>query len=91
MEIINGGASFDLAIVDFWLDGTDSVSLFDALQSERPGLPFIMMTGGSGDFPIEMSHGIARVSGASEFLQKPFRRAQLLSLVERLLSTSNKT
>ena len=77
--------ALDLAIVDFWLNGAPSTEVLDCLLENRPTCPFIMMTGGNGDIPIETTHAISKVSGAASFLQKPFRRAALVAEVRNLL------
>ena len=86
LEVIATTKELDLALFDFWLEGKDAVTLFDKFQDQHPGTPFIMMSGGSGDFPILSSDAVARLSGAREFLQKPFQRKSLLAMVERLIA-----
>ncbi len=84
-RVVRDIENLDLALIDFWLEKEDAVSVFDILQSRHPDIPFVMMSGGAGSFPIESSDAVAKISGASAFLQKPFRRKELLATVERLL------
>ena len=85
-KFIAGDDKIELALVDFRLGGEDAVSVFDNLHGRRPDIPFVMMSGGSANFSIESSDAVAKISGSQAFLQKPFRREELLSTVTRLLS-----
>lgn len=85
LELIDSSGDFELAVVDFWLEGQAAVNLFDDLQSRKPSIPFIMMSGGANGFPIASSDAVARISGAGEFIQKPFRREDLLTAVCKFL------
>jgi len=40
-----GGASFDLAIVDIFLQGTNGSDLITTLRSRMPGLPVVAISG----------------------------------------------
>ena len=84
LELLSGGTAFDLAIVDFWLGGTDSMSILDLLRKEHPRVPIIAISGGSGSMSVEKSHAIAAASGSASFLQKPFTREELLDAVEEI-------
>lgn len=78
--------SLDLAIIDFWLGDTSTVPVIDQLKDRFPKIPLIMISGGGQDVAIETSRALARLSGVTKFLQKPFRRAELLSLIEEAFS-----
>ena len=86
LEIINGTTDLRLALVDFWLGSTPSLGLLDAIETKRPDLPVMVMSGGGGGVSIEVSHSTSRLRGASTFIQKPFTRDELLSRVRALLS-----
>lgn len=76
-------SDLDLAIVDFWIAGQDISPVLDALLAKHPRLPIIMVTGGQVGTSIETSHAIAKASGAGSFLQKPFTRDTLISLIQK--------
>lgn len=77
--------NLDLAVVDFWLNGEGAVSILDRMCEVCPRTPVIVISGG-GNLSIEATHAVAALSGVSGFLQKPFRRGDLLALVDRLLT-----
>lgn len=79
MHEISNGKSFDLAILDFWLGKDHAVEIMDAMRFQAPDLPVIIISGGNGSMDIEKTQAISDVSGAVKFLQKPFRKADLLA------------
>ena len=85
LELIGGPTFLDLAIVDFWLGQGPSINILDKIESHRSDLPIIVMSGGSGWVPIDVSHSVSTLSGATKFLQKPFTRNELLSIVRAIL------
>ena len=85
-KVIASLKSLDAAVVDFWLDGSSSQALMEALSSQFPNLPIIMISGGRQAFPIEVSHAVSHLSGASQFIQKPFERQELVSVLRAALS-----
>ncbi|WP_235782841.1 response regulator [Bradyrhizobium murdochi] len=70
--------SFDLAIVDIFLQGTDGSDLIAAMRARVPGLPVIAISGMTAlDFlseTPELSDVIC--------LQKPFRPPDLMRAIE---------
>ena len=71
-------ASFDLAIVDMFLQGTNGSALIAALRARTPGLPVIAISGTAAlDFLSETPE-LSDVVG----LQKPFRPADLLRAID---------
>ena len=85
-KIVKSLDSLDLAIIDFWLDETSTIPVMDLLIDRFPEVPLIMISGGGQNVAIETSRALARLSGANAFLQKPFRKDDLLSLVEKAIS-----
>jgi DNA-binding response OmpR family regulator len=74
-------ASFDLAIVDIFLQDTNGSDLIAALRAQSPGLPVIAISGMTvldflSDTP-ELSDVVC--------LQKPFRPADLMRAIEAAL------
>jgi DNA-binding NtrC family response regulator len=71
-------ASFDLAIVDILLQGTDGSDLIAALRGCVPGLPVVAISGMTGlDFLPETPELSDVVC-----LQKPFRPPDLMRAIE---------
>jgi CheY-like chemotaxis protein len=66
-------ASFDLAIVDIFLESTNGSDLIAALRARAPGLPIIAISG--MDFEAPELSDVVR-------LPKPFRPAELLRAIE---------
>ena len=72
-------ASFDLAIVDIFLQGANGSDLIAWLRDRAPGLPVIAISGMTA---------LDYLSGTPELtdvvcLQKPFRPADLMRAIER--------
>ena len=86
LEIISGSTSIDLSIIDFWLGTEPSIDLLDAIESQRPDLPVVVISGGGGGVPLEVSHSVARLSGAATFIQKPFTRDDLIRKVREAVA-----
>ncbi len=71
-------ASFDLAIVDIFLQGANGFDLIAALRARAPGLPIIAISGMTAlDFLSETPELSDVVC-----LQKPFRPADLMRAIE---------
>lgn len=64
-------------ILDLRLPGMNGLDLLDRIQRSKPSNPVIMLSG-HGDIPSAVQ---AVKVGALDFLQKPFRKEQLLALV----------
>lgn len=67
-------------LLDISMPGQDGFAVHRALAERPVDLPVIMMTG-SGDLTI-----LAMKAGASDFMQKPFGRGELLSVLEQLFA-----
>lgn len=85
LEVINGSAALDIAIVDFWLGSQTSLAVLEALEASRPNLPVLVISGGGGGVPLEVTHSVSRLEGAASFIQKPFSREDLISEVNSVL------
>src|SRR5688572_22193063 len=73
----------DLLITDIFMPEMEGIETIQQVRVLKPGLPIIAVSGsmfGSGDY-LE----IAAKFGAVATLKKPFRPAELLELVSRLL------
>jgi sigma-B regulation protein RsbU (phosphoserine phosphatase) len=73
----------DLAILDVRMPAMDGFSLMAALREVRPGLDVIFMTGSVHELDAQLIRAIREK--AFYFIQKPFDREVLLTLVERCL------
>ena len=80
-DALSSDQSFDLAIIDFWLGKHHAVSIIDLIQCDTTGVPVIVISGGNGRMDLEKTQAISDVSGAIVFLQKPFRKSDLLNAV----------
>jgi CheY-like chemotaxis protein len=78
---------FDLAIVDLFMPGMDGLETARALRRLAPVMPIIAMSGFMfrGECP-EMPHfsAMAKEAGALATLYKPFRRHDLLRVIDEV-------
>ena len=65
-------------LLDVDMPGDDGFAVHKALRARSVDLPVVMMTGG-GDLTI-----LALKAGITEFIQKPFGRAELLAVLDQL-------
>ena len=84
-EAVGLGRAFkpDLAILDIQMPEMDGFQLMEELQALDPELDVIFMTGSIHELDAKLIRAIRK--DAFYFLQKPFDRGVLLSLVERCL------
>lgn len=71
-------SSFDLAIIDIFLQGTNGSELIAALRGSAPGLPVIAI---SGMTALDFLSGTPELSDVV-CLQKPFRPPDLMRAIE---------
>ena len=71
-------------MIDAYLPGMNGLTLLRRLHQAGHGLPAIMITG-NGDVAIAVE---AMKAGASDFIEKPIKRAELLVSVDRALEQS---
>lgn len=79
-ELLKSGGSLKsgFILLDISMPGQDGFAVIRALAERSVRLPVIMMTG-SGDLTV-----LALKAGASDFVQKPFGRSEILSVLEQL-------
>jgi two-component system, LuxR family, response regulator FixJ len=65
-------------LLDIDMPGTDGFAVHKALTERSIDVPVIMMTG-SGDLTV-----LALKAGAADFMQKPFGRSEILSVLDHL-------
>ena len=73
--------TYDLAILDVLLPGTDGFSIVQALRKERVALPVLMLT--SKGASVDVVEGLD--AGADDYLKKPFTFDELLARIRSLL------
>ena len=76
-----------LVILDVWLPKIEGIAVLKELHQKRPGLPVIILSGGSKTVPLEHSAALAEAYGAAQVILKPFRSAEVLDSVARALGT----
>lgn len=79
-----GSFTPDLALLDVRLPEMSGFVLMDRLKVLRPDLDVLFMTGSVNELDTQLIRAIA--AGAFYFIQKPFDRQVLLTLVERCLT-----
>ncbi len=75
----------DLVVSDVMMPGSTGVELLSELQSRRPDLPVVLMTGGSPE-PDRTARALE--IGARAIVYKPFTHAELRNAVEAALTLS---
>ena len=74
----------DLIITDIIMPDMEGIAFILALRQRRPPLPVIAISGG-GRIGLNNYLEIAKGCGAARALAKPFKIAQLLTLVQELI------
>lgn len=82
-----GAETFDLAIVDYFLENASGVEVARRLRELQPRLKIVLM---SGYIVADKTNAISR-AGASAFLIKPFTAEIALGAVARLLHEKDST
>jgi FixJ family two-component response regulator len=68
-------------LADIRMNGMSGLELQDKLIERKSPLPIVFITG-HGDVPMAVS---SMKKGAMDFIEKPFKEEELVSLVERML------
>ena len=74
-------------IADIRMEGMTGLELQDRLMERKSPLPIVFITG-HGDVPMAVN---TMKKGAMDFIQKPFKEDELVSLVERMLERAKDT
>ncbi len=74
-----------LVITDILMPEKEGIETIMTLKRDRPDLKIIAISGGGRAGGMDFLD-MARSLGADEVLQKPFRRAELLDLMKRVLA-----
>ncbi|WP_439814234.1 response regulator [Zavarzinia sp. CC-PAN008] len=71
----------DLVLTDIVMPGIDGLALVAELNSKRPGLPIVTMSGGGRTMPAPLALPLSEAYGATRTLYKPFRTSELLEVL----------
>lgn len=84
-ELIEASPTLEEGVIllDINMPEPDGFAVQKALSAKAVELPVIMMTG-SGDLTV-----LALKAGIAEFMQKPFGRGELLSVLDQLMVPAN--
>ena len=74
----------DVVLLDIHLPGLDGLQILEVLRLRWPSLPVVVMTAFGGFETGEL----ARRCGATGYLEKPFRMAELMSELARALESA---
>jgi CheY-like chemotaxis protein len=74
----------DLVITDIVMPDMEGIELTRKLHEEAPTIPILAISGSGHSVYLQAAIGL----GATAALAKPFRAAELLAVVERLLQTA---
>jgi DNA-binding response OmpR family regulator len=77
-------ATFDLAIVDIFLSGSNGYELIVAMRERAPSLPVVAISGMTALEFVAENPELGTVVG----LQKPFRPNELTAAIQKALATS---
>jgi two-component system, chemotaxis family, chemotaxis protein CheY len=72
----------DLVMLDILMPGIGGLSALDIIKKEKPEIKVIMVTA----FGQESKVQEASEKGASAYIRKPFKKEEILSTVDRILS-----
>jgi PAS domain S-box-containing protein len=75
------GSGLDLVVLDLVMPRMHGMDVLEALRQRAPGLPVLLMSGHAVGAKVDEAR-----RNADAFLQKPFRPADLVTTVQRLLA-----
>ncbi len=73
---------FDLVISDILMPEMDGITMMEKIKDAQPNLPIILITGYAKQYTARK----ATEAGASDFLTKPFRNAEIMQSVRKALN-----
>ena len=76
---------FDIVMTDILMPESDGIELIRSLSGD-PNLGIIAMSGGGSYISAAVSLELARASGATRILRKPFRKPELLAAVAAVVA-----
>lgn len=78
----------DLVITDILMPDKDGIELLRHIPEVRPGIPVIAMSGGGRQLPATVALSLSKAVGATHTLYKPFRKPELIQLIDGILHPS---
>lgn len=75
------GGEAGCVLLDYSMPGRDGLETLEALQAQNVGMPVILMTA-HGDVRLAVA---AMKAGALDFIEKPWQKDELLTLVDRAM------
>jgi CheY-like chemotaxis protein len=87
LELLKGGARFDLVITDMLMPKHDGVEVLLFLEQMRNRPKVLVISGGGSQISADEAFMLAR-NKADATLAKPFDNADLLAEVDRLLKVN---
>jgi CheY-like chemotaxis protein len=78
-------ATCRLVLCDLMLPGQSGLETLRSMRARRPELPIVMITG----YATPAQEELALAAGATAFLPKPFDDSELLTLVRRVLTSTD--
>lgn len=82
LELLAGGARFDLVITDVLQPGMNGIEFTERLHSDLPDLPVVVLSA----WVTKKNAQVALDAGACAALSKPFRPDELVPTLNRLLA-----
>lgn len=83
LEVV-AAESIDLVVSDVVMPGLTGIDLLTELRRQKPGLPVVLMTGGSSE-PERTAKAIEL--GASAVVSKPYTHAELTNAIAEALAS----
>ena len=80
------GETVDVILCDLFMPGKDGLETIRHMRAQYAHVPVIAVSGGAYHGQMDVLH-VAKLMGASEALAKPFKLADLLRAIERVLGT----
>ena len=74
----------DVVITDVMMPESDGFEVIRAVKASRPEVKIVTISGGATVMPMEDCLRVAKALGADAVLAKPFKRIQLLAVIESL-------
>jgi CheY-like chemotaxis protein len=76
----------DLILTDIFMPGKEGIETIREIKRQRPSLPIIAMSGGIAGMNSEFTLKLAKGLGADITIPKPFSKAELVTVVNQVLS-----
>ncbi len=73
---------YDLVISDILMPEMDGITMMEKIKDAQPEIPIILITGYAKQYTARK----ATEAGASDFLTKPFRNAEIMKSVRKALN-----